>query len=87
MNEQPGDEYGASIGSVMKARKQYEEACAAQGPASWAAEQAHAYLAREIEHRNEMRQRHDEAEARPARVTTPTSPGSDLSHGTEAKHD
>lgn len=55
------DEYGAAIGSVMEARRQYEAACTAQGADSWAARQASEYLAREIEHRDEMRVRHDAA--------------------------
>lgn len=55
------DEYGEAIGSVMAARKAYETVCAAQGKDSWAAQQALEYLSREIAHRNEVRQRHDEA--------------------------
>lgn len=61
MSEPMNDEYGAAIGSVMAARKQYETTCAAQGSDSWAAQQAHDYLLRETEHRNEMRVRHDAA--------------------------
>lgn len=61
MNDQLSDEYGAAIGSVMAARKRYEAACAAHGPASWAAQQAHEYLVREVDHRNKMRQQHDAA--------------------------
>jgi hypothetical protein len=61
MNNELSDAYGAAIGSVFEARKQYETACADQGSDSWAAQQAHEYLAREIEHRNQMRVRHDAA--------------------------
>jgi hypothetical protein len=61
MADSVDDEYGASIGSVMQARRQYEDACAAQGEDSWAARQAHEYLSREIEHRDAMRARHDAA--------------------------
>jgi len=61
MSDQLSDEYGAAIGSVMDARKRYEAACAAQGSDSWAAQQAHEYLVREVDHRNDMRQRHDAA--------------------------
>lgn len=61
MTETVDDEYGAAIGSVMQARRQYEAACAAQGADSWAARQAHEYLTREIEHRDAMRARHDAA--------------------------
>lgn len=61
MNDQAGDEYSAAVGSVMDARKKYESTCEAQGADSWAAQQAHDYLEREIDHRNEMRRRHDEA--------------------------
>ena len=59
MSDELSDEYGAAIGSVMDARKRYEVTCAAQGSDSWAAQQAQDYLRREIEHRNEMRDRHD----------------------------
>ena len=59
--DQLGDEYGAAIGSVMDARKRYEAVCAAQGSDSWAAQQAHDYLLREMEHRNRMREKHDAA--------------------------
>lgn len=53
------DEYRASVGSVMQARKRYEEVCEAQGPDSWSAQQAQEYLGREIEHRNQMREQYD----------------------------
>lgn len=59
MNDELSDEYGAAIGSVMDARKQYETVCTAQGSDSWAAHQAHEYLLREVQHRDEMRARHD----------------------------
>jgi hypothetical protein len=55
------DEYGAAIGSVMEARRRYDAACRSQGEDSWAARQASEYLAREIEHRDKMRARHDAA--------------------------
>ncbi|GAC1474479.1 MAG: hypothetical protein PVSMB7_29550 [Chloroflexota bacterium] len=58
MNNAP-DEYAESVGSVVAARNAYEAACAAHGAESWAAEQAQAYLQREIEHRNQMRTQHD----------------------------
>ena len=61
MNEDLYREYGAAIGAVMDARKQYEVTCAAQGSQSWAAEQAHDYLEREIGHRDQMRERYDAA--------------------------
>ncbi len=61
MTNTSDDEYGAAIGSVMEARRQYEAACSSQGEDSWAARQAGEYLAREIEHRDEMRTRHDAA--------------------------
>lgn len=61
MTDTLDDEYGASIGSVMRARRQYEEACASQGEDSRAARQAQEYLSREIEHRDAMRTRHDAA--------------------------
>jgi hypothetical protein len=55
------DEYGAAIGSVMEARRQYEAACRSEGEDSVAAREAGANLAREIEHRDQMRVRHDAA--------------------------
>lgn len=61
MNNPMGDEYVAATGSVMAARKQYDDACTAQGAESWAAQQAHDYLQREIDHRNVMRERYDAA--------------------------
>lgn len=61
VNDALSDEYGAAIGSVMHARKQYETACATHGSDSWTAQQAHDHLQREVEHRNEMRERHDAA--------------------------
>lgn len=62
MSDRTGDEYNDSVGSVMRARKSYEAACAVQGADSWAAEQAKEYLDRQVAHRDEMRLRHDEAE-------------------------
>ncbi len=59
LNDEVSEEYSAAIGSVMDARKRYEEACSTQGADSWAAQQAHDYLTREIDHRNEMRARYD----------------------------
>lgn len=61
MTDTGDDEYGAAIGSVMQARRQYETACSSQGVDSWAARQASEYLTREIKHRDEMRARHDAA--------------------------
>jgi hypothetical protein len=61
MTDTTDDEYGASIGSVMQARRKYEAACTSQGEDSWAARQAQEYLSREIEHRDAMRARHDAA--------------------------
>ena len=63
MNDPNYDEYNASVGAVMQARKEYEVACAADGADSQGAEQAKAYLDRQVEHRNEMRRRHDKAES------------------------
>jgi hypothetical protein len=54
-------EYNATIGSVLSARKLYADACKEQGMESWAAEQAQEYLAREIEHRDRVRERYDAA--------------------------
>ena len=55
------DEYNEAVGAVMAARRQYEAMCDGQGAESWAAEQARDYLQRQIEHRDEMRKRHDAA--------------------------
>ena len=54
-------EYNAAIGSLMRARKQYADACENQGAESWAAEQAEEYLTREVEHRDRLRERYDAA--------------------------
>lgn len=54
-------EYSSAIGSLRAARKRYSDACVAQGAESWAAEQAHEYLTREIEHRDEVQGRYDAA--------------------------
>lgn len=61
MNDQLSNEYGAAIGSVFDARKRYDAACEAQGSDSWAAQQAHEYLEREIDHRNQLREQYDAA--------------------------
>ena len=61
MTDTVDDEYGASIGSVMQARRQYEAARTSHGDDSSAARQAHEILSREIEHRDAMRARHDAA--------------------------
>lgn len=63
------DEYNASVGAVMQARKEYDAACADFGADSWRAEQAKEYLDRQVEHRNEMRVIHDQSErGRPTRA-------------------
>lgn len=54
-------EYNNAIGSLMAARKGYEDACESQGAESWAAEQAQEYLNREVAHRDEVRERYDAA--------------------------
>ena len=61
MSDEMIDEYGASIGSVMAARKDYETICAAEGADSHAAQQAHEHLSRQLQHRETMRERHDAA--------------------------
>jgi hypothetical protein len=61
MSDELYTEYSAAIGSLMVARKQYADACEDQGVESWAAEQAHDYLTREIEHRDQVRERYDAA--------------------------
>ena len=53
--------YSAAIGSVMAARKQYADACENQGAESWAAEQAQAYLTREVAYRDQVREQYDAA--------------------------
>lgn len=58
-NEQLSDAYRESVGSVMAARKLYDEACAAHGTDSWPAGQAREYLTREIDHRNQLREQYD----------------------------
>jgi len=63
-NNQEVDEYNASVGAVVHARKEYETACTAMGADSWGAEQAKTYLDRQIQHRDEMRVLHDESETR-----------------------
>jgi hypothetical protein len=59
MNDESRDEYSASIGSVIDARKQFAAVSADQGPDSVAAQEAQDHLTHEIEHRDEMRIRHD----------------------------
>lgn len=54
-------EYNAAIGALMVARKGYADACESQGSESWAAEQAQEYLARQVEHRDQVRIRYDAA--------------------------
>lgn len=61
MNDGTNDEYGASVGSVMAARKEYENVCAAEGADSEAARQAHDFLKQQLEHRQTMRELHDAA--------------------------
>jgi hypothetical protein len=61
MSEELYTEYSAAIGALMVARKQYADACDDQGAESWAAEQAQDYLTREIEHRDQVRERYDAA--------------------------
>ena len=62
MNNQPPDEYNASVGAVVKARTELEAACTASGADSEEARLAREALDRRLEHRNAMRVRHDEAE-------------------------
>jgi hypothetical protein len=64
------DEYNAAIGAVMGARKAYNDLCAAQGPASGAAEEAQQDLQRVISQRDEVRERYDAA----SRAQGPTRP-------------
>jgi len=52
-------DYADAIGTVMDARRHYDKACTAQGPESWAAEQAQAYLERATLHRDDMRERYN----------------------------
>lgn len=59
MNNGMIDEYGASVGSVMAARKEYETVCAAEGSDSKAAQQAHDFLTQQLQHRQAMRERYD----------------------------
>ena len=59
MNDPNYDEYNASVGAVMQARKEYEAACADYGVDSPGAERARAHLDRQVKHRDEMRGRHD----------------------------
>ncbi|GAC1511052.1 MAG: hypothetical protein NVS2B16_11940 [Chloroflexota bacterium] len=59
VSNEPSDECGAATRSVVEARSRYEVVCATQGEESWAAQQAHDYLEREIVHRNEVRRCQD----------------------------
>jgi hypothetical protein len=60
-------EYNGAIGALMAARKRYADVCETQGLQSWAAEQAHEYVAREVEHLDRVRERYDDvARRRPA---------------------
>lgn len=63
MSDELFNEYGASIGCVMDARKRYADACEAQGADSWAAQQAQEYLSRQITHRDDLRVRYDASSA------------------------
>lgn len=59
-SEQLSDAYREAVGSVMAARKLYDQACADQGVDSLAATQARDYLSRETDHRNRMRDQYDQ---------------------------
>ncbi|GAC1471025.1 MAG: hypothetical protein PVSMB7_22400 [Chloroflexota bacterium] len=61
MDDEQNREYDASLGTMMDARKQYDDAIKAHGAESWPAEQAHDYLQRATVYRNEMRERYDAA--------------------------
>ena len=61
MSDELYREYNAAIGALMVARQQYADACESQGAESWAAEQAQEYLTREVEHRDQVRERYDAA--------------------------
>ncbi len=53
------DAYREAVGSVMAARKLYDQACADHGLESPAAKQARDYLSRETDHRNRLREEYD----------------------------
>ena len=61
MSDELYREYNAAIGALMVARQQYADACETQGAESWAAQQAQEYLTREVEHRDQVRERYDAA--------------------------
>ncbi|HEX8917406.1 MAG TPA: hypothetical protein VF898_02795 [Chloroflexota bacterium] len=61
MSDDLNAEYRAAIRSMAAARKQYADACEYQGPESWAAEMAKDYLTREIQHRDQVQKRYDQA--------------------------
>lgn len=58
-NDQLSDAYRDAVGSVMAARKLYDQACKDHGTDSWAAKRAQDYLTRETDHRNQLRDRYD----------------------------
>jgi hypothetical protein len=58
--EQLSDAYREAVGSVMAARRLYDQACADHGIDSLAATQARDYLSRETEHRNRLRDQYDQ---------------------------
>lgn len=58
-NDQLSDAYRESVGSVMAARKLFDQACSDQGAESWAAKQAQDYLTRMTDHRNQLREQYD----------------------------
>lgn len=59
-SERLSDAYREAVGSVMAARRLYDQACAAHGADSWPASQAQDYLHREITHRNHLRAQYDQ---------------------------
>jgi len=60
-------QYGAAIRSVMDVRARYQDVCLAHGSESGEADQAHAYLEREVEHLNQVRDRYDAASGTPGK--------------------
>jgi hypothetical protein len=58
-NVQLSDAYREAVGSVMTARRLYDQACADHGVDSLAAAQARDYLSRETDHRNRLRDQYD----------------------------
>lgn len=59
-NERLSDAYREAVGSVMAARRLYDQARADHGADSWPAKQAQDYLTREIDHRNQLREEYDQ---------------------------